>query len=211
MTQAKNINLIGWDKMKIALDKAAKDCTLPKVFQLRTPLTGYRKQKGVKWALDNGCYTQFHEVKWLKMAIDGLNDSDCVWITLPDEVGGHRETLNLFKKYRFILRKLYYKEHGNRALFPNKLAFVLQDGCHISDIPWAWINCIFLGGSTKFKYQRKTIEILEKAKSLGKWVHIGRVNTKGRIVYFYDIADSIDGSGLAKYSKMLEDALDFIN
>ncbi len=191
--------------MKIALDKAAKDCTLPEVFQLRTPLTGYRKQKGVKWALDNGCYSQFHEVKWLKMAIDGLTDSDCLWITLPDEIGCHRATINLFKKYRKILNRI------TPMLLPsNKFAFVLQDGCHSADVPWKHINCVFLGGSTEFKYSRGAWKILEKAKSLGKWVHIGRVNTKGRIVYFYDIADSIDGSGLAKYTHMLDDAIDVI-
>ena len=191
--------------MKIALDKAAKDCTLPEVFQLRTPLTGYRKQKNVKWALDNGCFSEFNETKWLQMARDGLYCPDCLWITMPDEVGDHRTTMKLFDKYTSIL------EHLESVPTKFKAAFVLQDGCHRSDVPWSRISAVFLGGTTKFKYSREAWMILEKAKSLGKWVHIGRVNTKGRLVYFYDIADSVDGSGLAKYTHMLDDAIDVIN
>ena len=53
--------------------------------------------------------------------------------------------------------------------------------------------------------------ILEEAKKRGKWVHVGRVNTPPRIHYFYGVADSIDGSELAKYDHMLDDALDTIH
>lgn len=190
--------------MKIALDKSAKDCTLPEVFQLRTPLTGYKNREGIKWALDNGCYTEFNETKWLKMAREGLHDPDCLWITMPDEVGCHRVTLELFIKYTKILRKLTNVQTKFKA------AFVIQDGCHPSDIPWGNISAVFLGGTTKFKYSALAWRILEKAKKLNKWVHIGRVNTKGRLVYFHDIADSVDGSGLAKYTNMLDDAIDVI-
>ena len=49
--------------------------------------------------------------------------------------------------------------------------------------------------------------ILEAARIKNKWVHIGRVNTRGRIVYFYDIAHSIDGTGLSKYTHMYKEAI----
>jgi hypothetical protein len=38
---------------------------------------------------------------------------------------------------------------------------------------------------------------------MGKWVHVGRVNTPSRFEYFEKLgADSIDGSGLARFSWM---------
>ena len=42
------------------------------------------------------------------------------------------------------------------------------------------------------------------AKALGKWVHVGRINTPVRYERWKDVADSCDGSGLARYDHMLE-------
>jgi hypothetical protein len=40
---------------------------------------------------------------------------------------------------------------------------------------------------------------------LRQWVHAGRVNTPGRFEYFESLgADSIDGTGLSRYSWMRE-------
>ena len=39
--------------------------------------------------------------------------------------------------------------------------------------------------------------------SIGKWCHVGRINTPGRLEYFQAFgADSCDGTGLAQYSHM---------
>jgi hypothetical protein len=190
--------------MYIALDKAAKDCTLPEFIQLRTPLTGYAKREGMKWVLDNGAFTDFHETRWLHMALDAIHDSNCQWLTMPDVVGDHHSTLQLFKKYKSQLESLSGLE------ISDKCAFVIQDGCSRASIPFAEISTVFLGGTTKFKLSRDAWIILEEAKKRGKWVHVGRVNTSNRIMYFHGIADSIDGSGIAKFSEMRDDAVDLI-
>jgi len=64
---------------------------------------------------------------------------------------------------------------------------------------------MFIGGSTKFKESDEVKQIIRAAKAMDKWVHVGRVNTPGRLQGFIEIgADSIDGSGLAKYTHMRE-------
>jgi hypothetical protein len=45
---------------------------------------------------------------------------------------------------------------------------------------------------------------------LGKWVHVGRVNTVARVRNWIDLADSIDGSGISRFDHMLEDVLAMI-
>jgi hypothetical protein len=41
---------------------------------------------------------------------------------------------------------------------------------------------------------------------MGKYVHVGRVNTPGRFRYFEDLeVDSIDGTGLSRYTHMREE------
>ena len=189
--------------MRIALDKKAFDC-YDFGLQLRTPLTQYAKSEDIQWVLDNGCYSNFKPKVWRKMVNDGLHDTNCLWFTMPDVVGNHRETLMLFYEWKEILDNYYPKKI-------TKYAFVLQDGCTKKTVPWEHIKCVFLGGSTKYKYSRIAYEILEEARIRNKLVHIGRVNTPGRIVYFYDIAHSIDGSGLSKYSKMYKEAVKAID
>ena len=39
---------------------------------------------------------------------------------------------------------------------------------------------------------------------LGKWVHVGRVNTAARVRNWLGLADSIDGSGISRFDHMLE-------
>lgn len=47
--------------------------------------------------------------------------------------------------------------------------------------------------------------IIKTAQVIGKWCHVGRVNTPGRFEYFKDLgADSCDGTGLSRYSHMRE-------
>lgn len=45
--------------------------------------------------------------------------------------------------------------------------------------------------------------VIKAAKAIGKWVHVGRVNTPERWLYFDKLgADSVDGTGIAQYSHM---------
>ena len=116
----------------------------------------------------------------------------CRFVALPDVVGSARRTLEAFDHWYGIL------EGWPRAL-------VAQDGIESLPIPWSGIDAIFIGGSTKFKLGKDAADVIRTAKIMGKWVHAGRVNTPGRLEYFDDLgADSIDGTGLARYSWMRE-------
>ena len=116
----------------------------------------------------------------------------CRFVALPDVVGSARRTLEAFDHWYGIL------EGWPRAL-------VAQDGIENLPIPWSAIDAIFIGGSTKFKLSKDAADVIRTAKILGKWIHAGRVNTPGRLEYFDDLgADSIDGTGLARYSWMRE-------
>jgi hypothetical protein len=192
--------------MKIALCRKASECTLPDLIQLRTPATGYARRDGVSWVMDNGSFSHFDEAAFMRMANVGIADSYCLWIAFPDMVGDHAETVHLFDKYWQKLESMWFPTPD----LSKKAAFVIQDGCNKNSVPWGKISAVFLGGSDRFKLSRQAWVILEEAKMRGKWVHVGRVNTPPRIYYFHTLADSIDGSGLAKYDHMLDAALDTI-
>jgi len=191
--------------MLIALDRKADDCTLPEVIQLRTPLTGYAKRPGVTWVMDNGAFSDFNEARFMRMAMDALNCDDCLWFAMPDVVGNHSDTIHMFYEYKEKLSRHWIGVQEN--FYSKKMAFVLQDGCNKNSVPWSEITAVFLGGTTQFKMSRDAWLICEEAKRRGKWVHIGRVNTPPRITYFHGLADSIDGSSLAKYDKHLDIAI----
>ena len=70
-------------------------------WQLRTPLTGYALA-GVPYGLDNGCFSVFHEKKWLKLveeADEKRMENDLKFVCMPDVVGDARRTAELFDIY----------------------------------------------------------------------------------------------------------------
>lgn len=192
--------------MLIALCRKAEHCNSPGIIQLRTPATGYARVNGVNWVMDNGSFSNFDEAAFMRMACVAISDNYCKWFAMPDVVGDHSETIRLFSMYKSLLEKMWIPKPD----LSKKMAFVIQDGASVATIPWAEITAVFLGGTTKFKLSRLAWIILEEAKKRGKWVHVGRVNTPPRINYFHGIADSIDGSGIAMYDHMLDDAIDII-
>ncbi len=165
-------------------------------WQLRTPLTNYALS-GKPYGLDNGCFSRFPEKAWEKLLVDAeLNRP--VFVCLPDIVGDARRTLDLFNIFSQQLNEL-------------PKALVLQDGIGNFEIPWKEIDAVFVGGSDQFKISPEAINACKAAKMLGKWVHVGRVNTVERVNNWLNIADSIDGSGISKYDHMLENVLSAIN
>lgn len=199
--------MVGECPMIIALDRKSQDCVDHGCLQLRTPLTRYARTEGVWWVMDNGAYSSFDPAGFQRMASAGFGDEWCKWIALPDHPLDHNKTLDLF---------LYWHAKFTREWIPprdrinSKAAFVIQDGATIEEIPWGMIGAVFLGGSTEFKLSRRAWEILEVAREEEKWVHIGRVNTPSRIMHFHGLADSIDGSGIARFDHMLDVAKDMI-
>jgi hypothetical protein len=164
------------------------------VEQLLTPLTRFQRQDRSKhFAIDNGSFTRFDETSFRSLLERESVDYElCRFVTVPDIVGSARRTLEVFSYWCHRL--------------PNwSLALVAQDGQEDLEIPWSQIRTIFIGGTTKFKLSTAAADIVKTAKAIGKWVHAGRVNTPGRFEYFEDLgADSIDGTGLARFSWMRE-------
>lgn len=197
--------------MKIMLDKSPRHIAEYRekyqhdFWQLRTPLT--RNAIGhVPWALDNGCFTRFDRKTWRRMVCEARDhaasqfkeSSPSVFVTLPDIVGDARRTLELF-------------DHFCKDTHGVQRALVLQDGIGQHKINWPMVDAVFVGGSDGFKIAPEAINACKTAKMMGKWVHVGRVNTAKRVRDWIGLADSIDGSGISRFDHMLEDVLAMLN
>ena len=162
---------------------------------LRTPLTQYKKIKDVPVGVDNGCFSgKLNKSKFEKIVLEHKSDDNLKFVAMPDVVGDARRTLELFWYF-----------HWEFKGYP--VALVSQDGLENLDIPWQHIDCIFVGGTNAFKDSKESMAIAKTAKILGKWVHVGRVNSPERIKHWMGVADSFDGSGIARYRHMLVSAI----
>lgn len=166
-------------------------------WQLRTPLTSYSRAASVHgpipYGLDNGCFKDFDRAAWDRLLEEAELDLP-VFVCLPDVVGDAQRTAELFT---------YFKAHTNGL----PRALVLQDGIEHVTIPWDDLAAVFIGGSDAFKFSAIAARAARTAKMLGKWVHVGRVNTPRRVRNWKALADSIDGSGISRYDHMLEEVL----
>jgi hypothetical protein len=186
----------------IALLDTSEDLTVAeqeigcKVEQLLTPLTRFRRQQSnAHFAIDNGAFSGFRTDEFLALLEREKQSKHlCRFVCAPDVVGSARRTLEVFE---------HWKHRAELAGW--KLALVAQDGQEDLTIPWKQIDAIFIGGTDKFKLGIHAANIIRAGKAIGKWVHAGRVNTPARFEYFEKLgADSIDGSGLARFSWMRE-------
>jgi hypothetical protein len=164
-------------------------------WQLRTPLTRHALA-GVPYGLDNGCFSGELPKCWPRL-LEEAEEHRPVFVCMPDVVGSARRTADLFK---------YFERQTNGL----PRALVLQDGIGDVEITWSLIQAVFIGGSDDFKVSREAIQAAQCAKMLGKWVHVGRVNTAKRVQNWLGLADSIDGSGISRFDHMLEDVLAMI-
>lgn len=189
------------ESMKILLDSSPRKISEYterygyEFWQLRTPLTR-NALAGVPYGLDNGCFARFERDTWLKQ-VDEARTVRPLFVTLPDIVGDARRTLDLFDHFYDLTRGV-------------PMALVLQDGIGRYAIPWAKLDAVFVGGSDPFKVSHEAINACRAAKMMGKWVHVGRVNTAKRVRDWIGLADSIDGSGISRFDHMLEDVLAMI-
>lgn len=173
------------------LDTAAAELQFP-VEQLLTPLTRFRNRNPeARFAIDNGAFSKFD-----RKAFEALMEREderrhlCRFVAVPDVVGSARRTLEVF-------------EHWRDELNHWPLALVCQDGQESLPIPWPEIAAVFIGGTTAWKESDHAKAIVKAAKAIGKWCHVGRINTADRFAAFKEWgADSCDGSGIAQYSHM---------
>lgn len=162
------------------------------VGQLLTPLTRYRLRDADRpWAIDNGAYSRFNPSAYRSLLKrEAHHKEKCLFVTAPDVVGSARRTLEVFELWETQLEG-----------WP--VALVCQDGQQDLPLPWRKIKAVFIGGSTDFKCGEHAAHIIKAAKSLEKWVHVGRVNDPKRFQYFENLGvDSCDGTGLARYTHM---------
>lgn len=175
------------------LDMCGTELNFP-TEQLFTPLTRYRNRHTDRhFAIDNGSFSRFHRKAFEALLKRELPQKElCRFVAVPDVVGSARRTLEVFDYWHPLLNQ-----------WP--LALVAQDGQEDLPIPWEFIDAIFIGGSTKFKESDVAIQIIKTAQAMSKWTHVGRVNSPGRLQGFIELGvDSIDGSGLARYTHMRE-------
>jgi hypothetical protein len=144
---------------------------------------------GKPWAVDNGAFGGFQAKPFLKLLDRVAGWSGCLFVACPDVVGNAKATLNLFPVWRLRIR-----DSG----LP--VALVGQDGLEEEQVPWDEIDALFLGGSTAWKLGSAAQELAGQAKARGKWIHMGRVNSRKRIRTAFDFrCDSIDGSGFSRW------------
>lgn len=158
--------------------------------QLITPLTSYADWGGT-WAMDNGAYSKFDLAGYRRLLIrQRPHRARCLFIAAPDVPFYARRTLELFEHWAIELRG-----------WPR--AIVCQNGQEELPIPWKMLDAVFIGGDDAFKLSKEAEAIIKAAKALGKWAHIGRVNTADRLKRIYEMgADSFDGSGISKHTHM---------
>jgi hypothetical protein len=161
----------------------------PWIGQLLTP----RSQDRIvlpRYAADNSAFSAFNAPGYCRMITAiAAHPTPPIFVTVPDVVGNAHETRHRFAEWY---------PHLKRYRLP--LAYVLQDGERVEFVPWPLIAAVFVGGTTAFKVGPEARAFVAAAHERGTWIHMGRVNTRRRILYAQQIGcDSIDGSGFARF------------
>jgi hypothetical protein len=121
---------------------------------------------------------------------------------MPDLVGNAAGTLPLVDGYD---RALGWSGIDT-AEGETPWALVLQDGMEHLDCDF-WFrqhSALFIGGSTRWKLSRAAYDLVQHGRQLGKWVHMGRVNSFRRLKTAFEWGcDSVDGTGFVKAPDVL--------
>lgn len=141
------------------------------------------------WAADNGCYARgaaFDLGRYLDW-LAGLGHRDrCLFAVAPDVVADAAATWERSAPVLPAIRALGYPA-----------ALVAQDGIESLAIDWPAFDCLFIGGSTRWKLSHHAYAAITEAKRRGKWVHQGRVNSLRRLrAAAFAGCDSADGTYL---------------
>ena len=151
------------------------------------------------YAADNGCFNPASYIghrRWVEW-VRTLPPDRCLFVVVPDvarrpdgELGGDPEAT----WRRFTRLAPYVRAAG----FP--AALVAQDGLEAMgnvDEQLAACDALFLGGSTEWKTSPAALDLAAHARELGRWTHMGRVNTAARYrLACAALVDSADGTFL---------------
>lgn len=153
-----------------------------------TPAQGNRIPDGAWVCADNGCFGKGYpgDDRWWSW-VQGLPRDRVRFVVAPDVVADAQATIDRSVPWLSQIRAL-----GMPA------AFVAQDGLENLDVPWDEFDVLFIGGSTEWKLGPHAARLVQQAKRLGKWVHLGRVNSERRLRRaLHTGCDSADGTFLA--------------
>lgn len=125
------------------------------------------------WGADNGCYAdKWDEDKWMRW-LEPIPRAGCLFAVAPDVYPDAAATLKRSSDYFDIIRELG---------FP--VALVAQDGAESLELPWDDFDCLFIGGAkgpNEWKTGEQAEGLVRVARTRGKWVHMGRVNSLSRL------------------------------
>ncbi len=155
-----------------------------------TPKQGNAIPAGVAVGVDNGCFTapaSFGDGRAFLRKLLTFDPADVLFANAPDVVGDWEATITRSMPWLRKLRVLGYPA-----------AIVIQDGAVPADIPWEWVDCVFIGGTTEWKLGPNSRVIATEAKARERWLHMGRVNSlkRCRLAASWG-CDSVDGTFLA--------------
>jgi hypothetical protein len=120
-----------------------------------------------RWAMDNGGYLGVDKPAFINMLERYQGTSGCRWVTAPDVVGDAPRTLARWGFWSRLIRGCGYRP-----------ALVAQDGLTVPLVPWTEIGCLFIGGSTAWKWSDAARVLLAYAQAREIDTHVGRVNTR---------------------------------
>lgn len=181
------------------IEPAMRDAGIGVIVQ---PGSGYvdRLSRFPFWAADNGCFnptTYIGDDAWLSW-LDRLPRRGCLFAVVPDvsrrldgSLGGDPvATWEKFVEYGPLVQDM---------AFPAALA--AQDGIesmsNVADQLDA-LDCLFLAGSTEWKIGPEAEALARAARLAGKWVHMGRCNSRSRLERARAMGcNSADGTFLA--------------
>lgn len=144
---------------------------------------------GVGWAIDNFAFSGFNAQQFKRLLDRYQHLEGCLFVVIPDVVANAQATLRRWERWAGYARLLGYP-----------LALAAQDGLENLPIPWNEFTALFIGGSTEWKLGQACREIVTEAKTRGKYIHMGRVNSRCRIRYAQSIGcDSVDGSSFCSH------------
>lgn len=144
---------------------------------------------GREWAIDNGAFSEFNPEAFVALIAEAQGWPRCRFVAVPDVVGDATATAARFAFWAPVVR---------RFGFP--VALVAQDGLTVPDVPWDGIDALFIGGHTDWKLGRTARTLVAYARARGKWVHMGRVNSRRRLRYAAHIGvQSVDGTGWSMF------------
>lgn len=197
---------------------------LPAAFGIMTRASDNTVARGIQegrvFAIDNEAFTRGFDPERFFPFLDKLaaHQDQVLFVVVPDAVADAQATLKMFQEWAgeirargfpvaFVLQdgqenlELPMTEDFTDWLGANGDELDPEDDLAYYAASQQWereclaFDALFIGGSTEYKLGPETAEFIRWAKSVGLWVHVGRVNSLKRFAYFQLLgADSCDGT-----------------